>query len=118
MSAVINILCFIVSFVLVWIFLRDRLGIKQLGVICFSFGLYSLLNYGLAKYFNIGISIIPTIPDLNDPENAANVSLSMLKTAIVFFPFCYAFEWWYYRKHPDIDPYTGKKKEVADDDKA
>ena len=67
---------------------------------------------------DVGFVLLPTQPALNDPENAATMALIVMKITAVFFPFCYTFEWWYYRKHPDIDPYTGKKKEVADDDKA
>lgn len=117
MTIIINLLCFIISFALVWIFLRDRFGIKQLGVICLGLSLFSLLLFFTAKYLNVGFGLLPNQPALRTPENAAKVTMLMFKTGLFFFPICYIFEFWYYKRHSDVDPYTGKKKILEDQPK-
>jgi len=59
--------------------------------------------------------LLPNQEGLKDPEIAMKVSIILIKISVAFFPACYLFEWWYYRKHPDIDSYTGKKKETPND---
>lgn len=118
MIAVINILCLAFGFFITWKLFRDRLGIKKLGVICVALILGFSLVYLFAKSFAVGFVLLPSQTALAEPENAMSMSLAIIKVALVFFPLCYVFEWWYYRKNPDIDPYTGKKKEPAENDES
>ena len=115
MTAIVNILCLMFGFFITWKFVRDHLGIKQLGVYCIAIGLNFSFVYFCAKYFDIGFVLLPSQSILSSSEAAMGMSLAIVKALVFIFPVCYIFEWWYYRKHPDIDPYTGKKKESADD---
>jgi hypothetical protein len=113
MIAIINIFCFFIAFIVTWKLVRGRFGIKQLGVICIIIGLNFSLVYLCAKYLGIGFELLPTQPSLSLPETAMKISLEMVEIVLCAFPICYIFEWWYYRKHPDLNSYTGKKKKEA-----
>ncbi|QYY34819.1 hypothetical protein [Ruficoccus sp. ZRK36] len=118
MDLIINILCFAGGIFIAIKLFKDRWGIKQLGVICIGMALLSGLCYICARYLNVGFVLLPTQPALKDPANAMKVTALMFKTGLAFFPLAYIFEWWYYKKHPDIDPYSGKSKsEMAADKK-
>ena len=110
MIAIINILCLAFGFLITWKFVRDRLAIRQLGVICVSMVLGFSFVYLCAKYFAVGFVLLPSQTALLEPETAMAMALAIMKVSLLIFPVCYIFEWWYYRKNPDIDPYTGKKR--------
>lgn len=116
MTIILNILCFAIGFLISWNLVKGKLGIKQLSETCISLALTFLFVYFCAKYFGTGFALLPGQEGLKEPEVAMQVSLILIKIALVLFPICYVFEWWYYRKHPNIDPYTGKKKEPSDGD--
>ena len=61
----------------------------------------------------MGFVLLPSKTSLFQPETAMAMSLAMIKTTFFIFPICYILEWWYYRKHPDVNSYTGKKKQES-----
>lgn len=116
MSIVVNLLCFALGFWISWKYVRGKLGMKQLAETCVSLFLTFSFIFACAKYISIGFHLLPQQEALKAPEATMKMSVAMMKVALVFFPICYIFEWWYYRNKTDIDPYTGKKKEPESDD--
>jgi hypothetical protein len=116
-NVVVNLLCFALGFWISWKFVQGKLGMKQLSETCVSLFLTFAFIFSCAKYFDVGFHLLPQQEALKAPEATMRMSVAIMKVILVFFPICYIFEWWYYRKNPDIDPYTGKKKEPVDDDK-
>ena len=115
MNAIINLLSFAIVFYISWKFIKDRWGIKQLSLLCIDLGIFFAITYLLGKHFGIVFALLPTLPGLNEAENSMKVASAMVKTALVFLPICYVFEWWYYKKNPNINPYTGKQKSQPDE---